>query len=76
MLPAHLGDRDFDRVPDLLRARHRSMQSIRQACDLLGQIPADPPMHRRPMHTGPGRNLDHVHPTQHCPDRVQAQLHN
>ena len=43
---------------------------------LLTQIPRDPAMQRRPMHTYPSGDLDDISPCQHSPDRVQALLDN
>jgi hypothetical protein len=76
MLSPHLHHRDLDRLRRLVRTRPRPMRPIRQTTYLLGQIPADPPLHRGAMHPEPGRHLTDLSAREDRPDRVQTLLHH
>lgn len=52
------------------------MRTIDQTADLLSQIPRDPPMNRRTMHTQSRRDLGDLSTSEHRPHRVQPLLNN
>ena len=58
----------------LMRARLRPVRPIHQPAQLLSQIPAHPPMHRRPMHPSPAGDLGDIRTAQHRPHRIQPLL--
>jgi hypothetical protein len=76
MLPAHLRDRDLNRLSGLTRARVRTVRPVGQPGQLPGQIPRHPPVHCRPVHTGPGGYFHHLSAIQDCANRIQALLDN
>jgi hypothetical protein len=76
MLPAHLRHGDLHSISDLTRRRTRTMRPISQPGKLISEIPANPPVHRRPVHSHLGGNLDHISAIQDRTNRVQALLDN
>jgi hypothetical protein len=76
MLPAHLRHRDLHRLSDLPRRITRTVGAVRQPGQLPSQIPRDPPVQRRPVHSHPGGHLGNLSAIQDRTDRVQALLDN
>ena len=54
----------------------RTMGVVGQPGQLASEIPRDPPVHRRPVHSGPGGYLGNLSAIQDRADRVQALFHN
>jgi hypothetical protein len=54
----------------------RTVGAVGQPGELPGQIPGDPPVHGRPVHSGPGCYFDNLGAIQDRADRVQALLDN
>ena len=52
------------------------MGTVGQPRDLPGQIPGDPPVHRRPVHSHPGSYRRYLSAVQDRTNRVQALLDN
>ena len=52
------------------------MRAIGQPGQLAGQIPRDPPVHCRPVHSGPRGYLGNLSTIQDRADRVQALFHH
>ena len=76
MFPAHFCDRDLDRLSHLARTGVRPVRPVGQPGQLAGEIPRDPPVQRRPVHSRPGGYLANLSAIQDRPDRVQALLDN
>lgn len=73
MLPPDLRDRDLHFLRRLTRARMRAMGPARQ---LPGQMPCNPPVHRRPAHSQLRGDLHHVSAIPNRSDRIQTLLDN
>ena len=71
MPTAHLRDRHLDRGRHLMRARLRPVRPVHQPAQLVGQIPAHPPVHRGPMHTGLAVDLGDLRTRQNRSSRIQ-----
>jgi hypothetical protein len=52
------------------------MRTIGQPGQLPGQIPRQPPVHCRPVHSHPGGYLNYFSAIQNCADGIQALLDN
>jgi hypothetical protein len=63
-------------VRDPGRRRMRPMRTIHQPGQLLSQIPAYPPMHRRPVHPDAGSDFRDIRTRQNGANRVQALLNH
>ena len=75
MLSTHLHHRELSCVRNLTWRRHRRVRRFATP-QLPGQIPDNPPMHRRPVHPDPGGHLDHLRAAQNRPNRVQTLLNH